>query len=80
MSGLRDFLSQDVGVLSVNFIDGGVVEIVYVETRDQTKHAGLMKTIALDAEEFKVSAQELHDEIVDLLFEGLEHIRHNRAE
>jgi hypothetical protein len=83
MSNIRDFMSEGFSILSVNFIDEAdptAVEIVYIEARDQTQHAGLMKNLALDTKKFRTSVQQLHDEIVSLLQEGLEEIRINRSE
>jgi hypothetical protein len=65
-----------VKILSVGFIDeANTVEITYMEMREQTETAGILRTLAFSVEEYQAQKDDILGEITEALDEVLGDIR-----
>lgn len=64
---------KDVVITSIMFNESAI-EISYLEIRDQSEHAGLIKTLLLERNKFP-AVEEIHDDVVELVDSGLLEIR-----
>lgn len=68
----------EVIVTSISFSEAAV-EIQFLERRDQSEKAGLMKSMVLDRATFSRQIDEIEDNVVDLVDDGLLEIRNPEA-
>lgn len=71
---MYDETTREVVPSAIMFNDSAV-EITFIELRDQSERAGLMKTLVLERARFAPAVNEILDDIVDLIDKGLLEIR-----
>jgi hypothetical protein len=65
---------EDIVIASVG-ISEGAIEIGFLETRDQTERAGLMKNLVIDRKAIEPEMEELFDLLYEIVDKGLLEIR-----